>query len=139
MSLWGIITGAGKVGDAIDTGLDVVKMGARGLDAMVYTDEEKAETAAARQERNGEMAYKFAKMRQGESGASAVTRRAAMYIVLGNFTVFCQTALVFTCLGRKELAADIVKLAIALSIGSLAMTVVASLFGYYAWTKGKKK
>ena len=39
MNLWGIIKGVGKTGAVIDAGLDIVKMGARGLDKAVYTSE----------------------------------------------------------------------------------------------------
>ena len=138
MSLWGIITGAGKVGDAIDTGLDIVKMGARGLDKMVYTDEEKAIDGAANIAKNMDHALAFAKISQSESGASAVIRRLAMLIVLGNFSLFTVTGLVLVLMDKISTLQNLAKWASSMSIGSLAMTVVASIFGYYAVTKGRK-
>jgi flagellar biosynthesis protein FliP len=135
MSLWGWITGADKVGEVVDTGLDVVKTAMNGLDALVYTDEEKAQDNAKNILRNGDMAYKFAKLAQSESGASAVTRRICALIVLTNFTIYAQAALVAACFSRMDIVDNIVKTGIALMVGEMAIAVVISMFGYYAWKK----
>jgi hypothetical protein len=135
MSFWSLITGAGKTGDVIDAGLDLVKSGANGLDSLVYTDEEKAQDRAKNILRNGDMAYKFAKLAQSESGASAVTRRICALIVLTNFTIYAQAALVAACFSRMDIVENIVKTGVALMIGEMAIAVVISMFGYYAWKK----
>jgi hypothetical protein len=139
MGLWSIITGANKAGDAIDTGLGLVNSAAKGLDALVYTDEEAAQDTAANITKNMDHALAFAKMRQNESGASAVTRRIAMLIILGNFTMFTITGLVLVLFDKITTLTNLGQWASTMMIGQLSMTVVASLFGYYAWTKGKKK
>lgn len=132
MNLWSIIKGAGKVGDVIDNTM-------KAADALVFTKEERAVATAKEILKNQEHMVTLAKMQQGESGASAVTRRIAMLIVLGNFSVFAQTALVAVIMGNNELATNVIKLAGALSIGYLSMTVVVSIFGYYSVTKKDKK
>ena len=139
MGLWSIITGAGKVGDVIDTGLGVVKSGVKGLDALVYTDEEKAIAGAENIIRNMDHAYKFAQLAQSESGASAITRRLAMLIVLGNFTLYSTVGMVLVLMEKIETLTNLIEFSKSMGIAMLATTVVASMFGYYAWTKGKKK
>ena len=138
MGLWTILTGAGKVSDVIDTGLDLVKTGARGLDKMVYTNEEQAIDGAKNIAANMDHVVEMAKLSQNESGASAVTRRIFGLIVLGNFSLFVLVGLVAVCWGKTELVQDIVAFANAVSIGNLTIAVIVSTFGYYAATKGRK-
>jgi hypothetical protein len=138
MGLWNIITGAGKVGNVIDTGLDLVKTGARGLDMMKYTDEEQAIDGAKNVAANMDHALAFAKMAQNESGASAVIRRLAMLIILGNFTMFTVTGLVLVLFDKIEMLDNLSEWASTMQIGYLAMTVIASIFGYYAYSKKGK-
>lgn len=139
MGLWGIITGAGKVGDVVDTGLDLIKTGAKGLDAMVFTDEEKATATAENVAKNMAHVVDMAKITQNESGASAVTRRIVACVVLGVFSLFAVTGLALVCFGKQAVVADIVTLAVALDIGQMAMTIVIALFGYYAVGRAVKK
>ena len=138
MGLWSIITGATKTADVIDAGIDLTKTAAKGLDVLIYTDEEKAIAGAKSVAVNMAQALEFAKLMQGETGASAVTRRIVACIVMANFSIFALTSLVFLCIGKKVLVADIVSLASSLMIGEITMSVVVAMFGYYAWTKGKK-
>jgi hypothetical protein len=138
MGIWATITGAGKVSQVIDTGLDLVKTGAKGVDMMFHTDEEKAIEDAQNIVVNMGHALEFAKLAQNESGASAVTRRIFGLIVLGNFTVFALVGLVALCLERPGLVENIVKFANAIEIGTLTIAVIVSTFGYYAVTKNRK-
>jgi thiazole synthase ThiGH ThiG subunit len=91
MGLWSIITGATKTADVIDAGIDLTKTAAKGLDMLVYTDEEKAITGAKNMAVNMAQALEFAKLMQGETGASAVTRRIVACIVMANFSIFALT------------------------------------------------
>jgi hypothetical protein len=138
MGLWSIITGVGKAGDVIDTGMDVVKMGASGLDKLVYTKEEKAIDGAKNIAVNMDHAITMARIAQNESGASAVTRRLVFLIVLGNFTIYAQAALVAACFSRIDIITNIIKTATAIMLGEMAIAVVVSMAGYYAATKGRK-
>jgi hypothetical protein len=135
--LWAIITGAGKVSEVVDTGLDLVKTGAKGLDMLAYTKEEQAIDGAKNIVANMDHALQFAKISQSESGASAVTRRIFGLIVLGNFTLFVILGLVALHMGKKVLVDDIIAFANAVSMGQLAITVIVSTFGYYAVTKNR--
>jgi len=138
MGLWATITGAGKVSSVVDTGLDLVKAGVKGVDMAIYTDEEKAIAGAQNIVANMGHALEFAKLSQNESGASAVTRRIFGLIVLGNFTLFAMVGLVALCLGRPGLVENIVKFANAISIGELTIAVIVCTFGYYGVTKNRK-
>ena len=137
MSLWGIIKGAGKVGDVIYTGMDLIKTGAKGLDMIKYTDEEQAIDGAKSVAKNMDHALAFAKIAQSESGASAVIRRLAMLIVMGNFTLFTVTGLVLVLFDKIAILKNLTEWASTMQIGYLAMTVIASIFGYYAYSKKK--
>ncbi len=139
MSLWGIITGAGKVGDVVDTGLGLIKASASGIGKMVYTDEEKAIAGAENVARNMDHALAFAKIAQSESGASAVTRRIFGLIVLGNFTLFVLSGLVAVWMRQEDILRDLVAFASAIMLGELTIAVIVSVFGYYSIGKGKKK
>lgn len=139
LGIWSLITGAGKTGDAIDTGLGLVEKAGNGLDVMFHTSEEKARETTADIARNGEMAYKFAKLAQSESGGSAVTRRLFGLIILGNFTLFVLASLGCYLFGDVGKAKGVVELAVGLKLGELAITVIVSVFGYYSFTNRKKK
>jgi hypothetical protein len=141
MGLWATITGAGKVSEVVDTGLDLVKKGASGIDMTFYTDEEKAIAGAQNIVANMGHALEFARLAQNESGASAVTRRIFGLIVLGNFTVFSMVGLIALWLDRPGLVENIVKFANAMSIGEITAAVIICMFGYYGITgvtKNKK-
>jgi hypothetical protein len=138
MGLWSIITGANKVGNVVDTGLGVVESAVKGLDAIVYTDEEKALDAAKNLTKRMDHALAFAKITQSESGASAITRRIAMMIVLGNFTLFTTTGLVLVLLDKINILNNLIEFAKVMGIATLTVTVIASMFGYYAITKNRK-
>ena len=89
--------------------------------------------------KNMDHAVTFAQLAQSESGASAVTRRIAMLIVLGNFTLFSTVGMVLVLTDKIDTLKNLIEFSKSMGIAMLATTVVASMFGYYAWTKGKKK
>jgi hypothetical protein len=138
MGLWSIITGANKVGAVVDAGLDVVKTGMKGIDAMVFTDEEKSQAHAERVARGMAHVVELAKLQQSESGASAITRRVLGYIVMGNFTAYAIAALVSACRSRMDIVDNIIKTAMAISLGEMSITVIVATFGYYGITGAAK-
>ena len=83
-------------------------------------------------------ALSFAILHQSESGASAVIRRLAMLIVLGNFTLFAVTGVVLALMQKDIILKTLSEWASTMQIGYLAMTVIASIFGYYSISKKSK-
>jgi len=70
---------------AVGTAAEVVKMGAKGIDAIWYTEEEKAEAAAKKGEllyKWGELSIEYLKVTQNESSARSLSRR---YLAWGSF------------------------------------------------------
>jgi hypothetical protein len=77
----------GKSDKAVDTGLDLIKMGAKGIDALWYTDEEKAENKADSAKLKfkwGELAIKSAETTIGENSQRSLSRR---YLAWGVFSL----------------------------------------------------
>ena len=71
---------------AVDTAADVVKMGARGIDAIWYTDEEKAGDAAKSAGllyKGGELSIEYMKTTQNESSARSLSRRYLAWASFG--------------------------------------------------------
>jgi len=72
---------------AVDTAADVVRMGAKGIDAIWYTAEEKAHDAAKAAEvklKYSEIALTHREMSQNESSARSLSRR---YLAWGSFAL----------------------------------------------------
>lgn len=138
MGLFSIITGAGKVGAVVDTGLDVIKSSVKGIDALVFTDEERALAAAENTVRAMGHVEAMAKIQQAESGASAITRRVIAIMLIGMFCIFSTVSLIFVCIGSIAIVQNIISLAEKLSIGAITMTIVVSMFGYYGITGAAK-
>ena len=65
--------------------------------------------------------------------------RLAMLIVLGNFTLYSVVGIVLVLMEKIATLKNLIEFSKTMGIAMLATTVVASMFGYYAWTKGEKK
>jgi hypothetical protein len=105
MGILGALFGSKKV---VETGADIVKMGAKGIDALFYTDEEKAETVAARAElklKYAELNLEHVKATLGESTVRSMTRRYMAWglYALGAFlTVYSLLAYTIGAIYNKE-------------------------------------
>lgn len=152
MGLWATIKGLGKADKVVDTGLDLIKSGAKGLDAMFYTSEEKAQDIAKNAKTIITHAVEMNKLMNEGGTASSKTRRFLAYaitgVVLFSF-MWCVMALSWAHLisddpqaaGRAKLfVADVVATANALYIGGAFTAVCILFFGYYGLNKviGKK-
>jgi hypothetical protein len=76
-----------KSDKVIDTAAEIATMGAKGIDAIFYTEEEKAETAMKSAELKfkwGELALKHAETTMGESSMRSLSRR---YLAWGVFSL----------------------------------------------------
>ena len=139
MSWLSIFTKSDK---AIDTGLDLVSRGADAVDALFYTDEEKAATSVERLKlkiKMGEGVHKFVEMTQNENSTRSVTRRAIAWAVIGLnilltiYYVFVSSLAVVWLSRSEQLVwlADRVILALKYW-GTATATIVVFYFGYYA-------
>jgi hypothetical protein len=138
MSLWGIITGLGKGAKAVDVGLDLVTSGAKGIDAMFYTDEEKAENKAKMLPVLMDHALKMNKATIGESSIRSITRRVIAFAVLAVFDLFVLLGLGYTLFGKHAVVGDIIRLAQACMLPEITLTVIFFYFGYYGIEKARK-
>jgi hypothetical protein len=152
MGLWAAITGVNKTGEVVDAGLDLIKTGAKGLDAMFYTSEEKAQDIAKNAGTIIAHAIEMNKLMNEGSTASSKTRRALAYAITGVvlFTfIWCVCVLSYAYLisdnplaatNAKLFVSDVVAAASALYIGGAFTAVCILFFGYYGLNKviGKK-
>jgi len=142
--LKGMITGAGKMPDVVDTGLDLIKKGASGVDLMFYTAEEKAK---AMSENAGAIIAHATKMNelmnQSNTASSRIRRTLAYWIsgvVLGTFS-WCVFLLSYAHFisgavdQTKLFISDVVSVAESFYIGPAFTAVVVVFFGYYGLNK----
>jgi len=148
MAFWtglkGLIVGAGKMPDVVDTGLDLIKKGASGVDMMFYTSEEKARAMAENAGAIIAHATKMNELMNQSNTASSRIRRTLAYwisgVVLGVFA-WCVVvlSLAYFITGAitqtKAFIADVIAIADALYIGPAFTAVVIVFFGYYGLSK----
>ena len=103
----------------------VLDAGIKGLDALVFTDEEKAEL----QKRMGDQWIEIQKVMLGETSIQAVTRRVLAVLVVGSFT-FLVIGAAFAYPFAQTYAAFLLDLAQS-QFGWMAMGVMAFYFGPY--------
>lgn len=99
MGLWGLFTKSDK---AVDAGLDLVKRGADGIDALFYTEEEKAHSAAERAQlklKYAELNHEFVKSTLGESAVQTVTRRIMAWGIMGLGVLLTLYSMAFYTIG----------------------------------------
>ena len=138
MGLWSVISGLGKAGKAVDVGLDLVTSGAKGIDAMFYTDEEKAENKAKMLPVLMDHALAMNKATVGESSIRSITRRVIAFAVLAVFDLFVLIGLGYTLWGKHAVVNDVIRLAQSCMLPQITLTVIFFYFGYYGLEKVKK-
>lgn len=92
MGILSWFTGGGK---QVDKVTDAV---INGVDAVFYTEEEKAEDSKKR----AELWYKFMEMARDESSIKSVTRRIIAILVMSHWLLFLDVALVSHLLGNSQ-------------------------------------
>ena len=98
-----------------------------GIDALVFTDEEKSNFIKG-----------LLKQLYDNFMPRAISRRVIAVIIIGVFSIFALTGLVFACFGRMNVVNEIIKVAVAFKIGWAAMTVIAFYFGVWPFVTKKK-
>ena len=127
---------------AVSTGLDLASRAADGIDAIFYTDEEKAATSIERMKLKLKVAdgvRKFVETTQSENSMRSVTRRIIAWVVIGlnvlltaYYVIVCTAAVLWTSKAEKMtwLANRILD---ALEYwGAATVAIVTFYFGYYA-------
>jgi len=87
---------------AVDVGLDLVKTGAKGIDMLFYTDEEKAQASAGIAKLKLEYAklnVEHVKATLGESSARSISRRYIAWGVIGQSIFLSTFSLIMYALG----------------------------------------
>ena len=143
----GLLSAGEKGGKVVDTGLDLMEKAASGIDAMFYTDEEKATNMAKNADTIIAHALAMNKlMNEGNTLSSRIRRTLAYsitYTVLGSF-IWCVLVLSWAyfvsekqdVINRsKQFVADVVATGNALYIGGAFTAVCILFFGYYGLNK----
>ena len=128
MAWWSFLTKSDKV---IETGADLIKMGASGIDKLFYTDEEKAEAGRKVMDQVLEMN----RIANEESSIRSITRRAIAWVIIGIFCIFSISALVVTLMGKTAITASILQLMGTLSLPMITLAVVVFYFGNHIINK----
>ena len=111
----------------------VLDAGIKGIDALIFTDEEKAEM----QKKLGEQWIEIQKVMLGETSIQAVTRRVLAVMTLGSFT-----ALVLGAAVAYPFAVEYAKFLLDLAesqFGWMALGVMGFYFGPYMVQRMLKK
>ena len=117
MGFWGLFSKSDK---AVDTGLDLIKRAADGIDALFYTAEEKAGDAMERAKLKMDYAklnHEFVKSTLNESSTRSYTRRVMAWSVtgLGMFlTLYSILAYTIGAIWEKEAFKDVAMHSLAL-------------------------
>ena len=123
---------------AVDTGLDLVKSAASGIDVLFFTDEEKSQAAA----KTLDMWLAYQKMSQAQGSARSLTRR---YLACYWFMVFGTTfmlAIGFACAGDVGTVKRIIDVVAAFYAAQIMLSIVVFYFGPHMLAYlgiGKKK
>jgi len=115
MSMLSWFTGGGK---QVEKVTDAV---INGMDAVFYTDEEKAEDSKARRE----LWFKFMELSRDESSIKSVTRRVLSFLIIGHWLLFMDAALVFYVLD------DIAKAKMAFELSTSMLWIVGGVGAFY--------
>ena len=143
--------GLGKADKIVDTGLDLIQSGAKGLDAMFYTDEEKAQDKAKNAATIINHAVQMNKLINEGKTASSQTRRILAFAIAGVALctyLWCVVILSYAyffsntegVIGKaKAFVGDVIATSNALYVGGAFTAVVILFFGYYGLNKVIKK
>lgn len=99
-----------------------------GLDAIVFTSEEKANLAK-------EILFKL----QDQWQPRALSRRIIAIMITAIFCIFLLVGLVLACFSMKEQIKLMIEFAVAFQLGWIMLTIVVFYFGYYGFLKNKGK
>ena len=149
-----------KAGDVVDTGLNLIKTGARGIDLLFHTDEEKSQEATAGRKAMLEHAITINKLVNESNTMSSRTRQVLAYVITGNVLLvfnFCISVLAWAYIfGESRVVAregglvetipaidkaqlfirDVVVLVDKFYIGEAFAGVIGVFFLYYGIKKG---
>jgi hypothetical protein len=135
MGLWASIKALGKAPKVIDTGLDLITTGAKGIDAMFYTKEEQAGDRAKASASIIAHAVEMNKMANEEQSVRSVTRRwLALGLVFNSVMVF-DYCIYLLQVGKEDLVGKIIKITAAWGMDNALLAVVIFYFGYYGASK----
>jgi hypothetical protein len=135
-----------KAGDVVDTGLSVIEMGARGIDVLFHTEEEKSQEAI--QARKDWMAHAItvnSALQNSNTESSKARRKFAGWILKNVLAVFdwCVICISIAHLSGKEvlissvrsMVKDIKTVTELFYIGEAMVAVVGCFFLYYGAKK----
>lgn len=97
-----------------------------GIDALVYTKEEKANDIA-------KMVFKL----QDQFTPRAISRRIIAFMFASIFSISFLVALVFTCLSKFKVVDAIIKLVVAFQLPWIIISIIIFYFGYYGFKQIK--
>lgn len=126
MSLVSWFTGGGK---QVERVTDAV---INGIDAVFYTEEEKAEDSKARRA----LWFKFMELARDETSIKSVTRRVLSFLIIGHWLLFMDAALVFYAF--DEVAKAKMAFELATSMMWITAGVAAFYFGAHLVRQAKK-
>jgi len=111
---------------AVDTGLDLVKDAAAGIDMLWFTDEEKAIASL----KVMESVIKFQEAQKDENSVRAKVRRALALLIIGNYLLLINIGAGCGLVGDKVRAEYIFNLANE-TLGTAVVSVIIFYFGYF--------
>lgn len=135
MGFWSMITGAKKTGKVIDTGLDLIQSGAKGIDAMFYTKEEQAQDRAKASASIIAHAVEMNKMANEEQSIRSITRRLLAVGIVFNSVMVFDYCIYLLQTGKEQLVTKILQLVGAWGMDNALLAVVIFYFGYYGASK----
>lgn len=111
---------------AVDTGLDLVKDAASGIDMLFFTDEEKAQASLKIMDN----LIAFQQAQKDENSIRARTRRALAKMIIGMWLLIIGLGVGCAMAGDTDLAEYMFKTANE-TMGTAAVSVIVFYFGYY--------
>ena len=111
---------------AVDTGLDLVKDAAAGIDMLWFTDEEKAQASL----KVMESVIKFQEAQKDENSVRAKVRRALALMIIGNYLLLINIGAIYGMYGDNVKAHYIFNLANE-TLGTPVVSVIIFYFGFF--------
>jgi len=111
---------------AVDTGLDLIKKGASGIDMLFFTDEEKSLASA----KIMDQVIAMQKATADENSVRSQTRRMLAKLIIANYLLIIDLAIGFVVFGKDATARLLFDIANT-TLGAHVLAVVIFYFGYY--------
>ena len=113
---------------AVDTGLDLIKDAASGIDMLVFTDEEKSLASL----KIMDQALEFNRAIRDENSVRSRARRLLAVLFCVNYICLIDFGFYWWLAQGKEVVTgkDIITLATA-AFGTIVLSIIVSYFGYY--------